>query len=33
MEKREQGFGTNDVGLAVFVLVVGWLLLFRSGLF
>jgi hypothetical protein len=33
MENRETQFTTNDIGLLVFVLVAGWLLLFQSGLF
>lgn len=33
MENREEQFGTTDIGLLVFVLVAGWLLLFQSGLF
>jgi hypothetical protein len=33
MENRETQFTTNDLGLLVFVLVAGWLLLFQSGLF
>ena len=33
MENREQRFGTTDLGLLVFVIVAGWLLLFQSGLF
>lgn len=28
-----QKFGTRDIGLLVFVMVAGWLLLFYSGLF
>lgn len=32
MEDREQ-IGTTDLGLFVFVVVAGWLLLFQSGLF
>lgn len=33
MEDRERQFTTNDLGLLVFVLVAGWLLLFQSGIF
>ena len=33
MEEREQQLGTTDLGLLVFVLVAGWLLLFYSGIF
>jgi len=33
MENRETQFTTNDLGLLVFVIVAGWLLLFQSGLF
>jgi hypothetical protein len=33
MEKEGQQFDTNDLGLIVFALVAGWLLLFQSGLF
>lgn len=33
MEEREQQFGTTDIGLLVFVVVAGWLLIFQSGLF
>jgi len=33
MENRETQFGTTDLGLLVFVVVAGWLLLFYSGLF
>jgi hypothetical protein len=33
MEKKESTFNTNDLGLIVFVLVAGWLLVFQSGLF
>ena len=33
MERREQQLNTSDLGLLIFVLVAGWLLLFQSGLF
>jgi hypothetical protein len=33
VENREQQFGTADIGLLVFVIVAGWLLLFQSGIF
>jgi hypothetical protein len=33
MENRQQQFGTQDMGLLVFVIVAGWLLLFQSGIF
>jgi hypothetical protein len=33
MERREQQIGTTDLGLLVFVIIAGWLLLFQSGLF
>ena len=33
MEKRETQFGTNDLGLLIFVVVAAWLLIFQSGLF
>jgi len=33
MEDRESQFTTNDLGLLLFVVVAGWLLLFQSGLF
>ncbi len=33
MQDREQQLGTTDLGLVVFVIVAGWLLLFQSGLF
>jgi len=33
MQNREQQYGTTDLGLLVFVIVAGWLLLFQSGLF
>jgi hypothetical protein len=33
MEDRERQFTTNDLGLLLFVVVAGWLLLFQSGLF
>ncbi|HMJ08355.1 MAG TPA: hypothetical protein VK468_05080 [Pyrinomonadaceae bacterium] len=32
MENRETQFTTNDLGLLLFVIVSGWLLLFQSGL-
>jgi hypothetical protein len=32
MEDREQ-IGTNDLGLVLFIVVAGWLLIFHSGLF
>ncbi|CAN5588623.1 hypothetical protein BH18ACI3_BH18ACI3_03220 [soil metagenome] len=33
MQNQEQQIGTTDLGLLVFVIVAGWLLLFQSGLF
>lgn len=33
MDRREQQLGTTDIGLLVFVIVAGWLLLFQSGIF
>jgi hypothetical protein len=33
MEDRTQQINTSDLGLLVFVLVAGWLLLFQSGIF
>jgi hypothetical protein len=33
MEDRERQLTTNDLGLVLFVLVAGWLLLFQSGIF
>jgi len=33
MHDRTQQFNTSDLGLFVFVLVAGWLLLFQSGIF
>jgi len=33
MERRDQQFEMNDLGLMIFVIVAGWLLLFQSGLF
>jgi len=33
MPNREKQLGTTDLGLIVFVIVAGWLLLFQSGLF
>jgi len=33
MQNQEQQLGTTDLGLLVFVIVAGWLLLFQSGLF
>jgi len=33
MERREGHIGTNDIGLIIFVIVAGWMLLFQSGLF
>lgn len=33
MRNKENYFDTNDLGLVVFVLVAGWLLIFQSGLF
>jgi len=33
MENREEQFVINDLGLLVFVIVAGWLILFQSGLF
>jgi hypothetical protein len=33
MENRQQQLGTTDIGLLIFVIVAGWLLLFQSGIF
>ncbi len=33
MENRQRQLGTTDLGLLVFVIVAGWLLLFQSGIF
>jgi hypothetical protein len=33
MEDRTQQLNTSDLGLIVFVLIAGWLLLFQSGIF
>ena len=33
MDRKEQQLGTTDIGLLVFVIVAGWLLLFQSGIF
>lgn len=33
MRNKEHYFDANDLGLVVFVLVAGWLLVFQSGLF
>jgi hypothetical protein len=33
MERREGQFEMNDLGLIVFSIVAGWLLVFQSGLF
>jgi len=33
MERREQQLNTTDLGLLIFVVVAGWLLLFQSGIF
>lgn len=33
METHEQQLNTSDLGLIVFVVVAGWLLLFQSNLF
>lgn len=33
MDKRENYFESRDLGLIVFVVVAGWLLLFYSGIF
>jgi hypothetical protein len=33
MERRERQLTTNDLGLILFVVVAGWLLLFQSGIF
>lgn len=32
-ERKEYRFDVNDLGLVVFVLVAGWLLVFQSGIF
>jgi hypothetical protein len=32
MRNKENYFDANDLGLVVFVLVAGWLLIFQSGL-
>jgi hypothetical protein len=33
MDNREEQFGTNDIGLVLFVIVSGWLLVSYSGIF
>jgi hypothetical protein len=33
MERREDQLETRDLGLLLFIVVAGWLLLFQSGLF
>lgn len=33
MNTQEKQLGTTDIGLLVFVIVAGWLLLFQSGIF
>jgi len=33
MRNQENEFEANDIGLLIFILVAGWLLLFQSGLF
>ncbi len=33
MERRETYFEMNDLGLLIFAIVAGWLLIFESGLF
>ena len=33
MNDQQVKFTANDLGLAIFVIVAGWLLLFQSGLF
>lgn len=33
MERSRKQLGTSDLGLLIFVIVAGWLLLFQSGLF
>jgi hypothetical protein len=33
MERKEYRFDANDLGLVIFVLVSGWLLIFQSGVF
>jgi hypothetical protein len=33
MNNKENYFETRDLGLIIFVVVAGWLLLFQSGLF
>lgn len=33
MERRERQFEINDLGLIIFAIVAGWLLVFQSGLF
>jgi hypothetical protein len=33
MERREGQFEINDLGLLVFAIIAGWLLIFQSGLF
>jgi hypothetical protein len=33
MERGERQFELNDLGLVVFAIVAGWLLVFQSGLF
>jgi len=33
MERTEGQFELNDLGLVIFAIVAGWLLIFQSGLF
>ncbi len=33
MRDHEQEFGTTDIGLMLFVVVAGWVLIFYSGVF
>lgn len=33
MHRQQQQLGTTDIGLLIFVIVAGWLLLFQSGIF
>jgi len=33
MERTEAKFELNDLGLVIFAIVAGWLLVFQSGLF
>ncbi len=33
MRDHEEQFGTTDIGLMIFVVVAGWVLIFYSGVF